>query len=634
MLAEGYPAEISEIYDIEDNTARGRIDYRGVESFAIDTNVTLESRIVWPFDGDALSRRTITIEGTAYAEEGVQLVEISTDGGSSWLLATGTDYWTYSFTPVVDGLQEFRCRVTDNDSNVETTPDAVTVDFDFTLPTTEGTLPASETWSGTIDLTGDVIVPAGMTLTIDPGTTVRIQPLADNIRGGVDTSRIELIVQGDLVAQGSGPGSILMTSGSVTPAKNHWYGIRYTGVSRPLTELRGLSLEWGVRGLSDTDSIGVPDLDGIDIQQMSQEGILTSGSLADNDNWTLRDLRISLVGSYGLRFNTGSAFSSITLEDATIEDVGHEAFSGVVTLGQGVAVTVRDSTFDTSAGQKAVYLYGASDILIERATVHQSNASANAVYIQTVDNLTIDDCEITGGNRSINTYKVLYPTIRRSRITDGTIGVYLKGYGSRQEDALLENNRISDTSGDGVYVDSGATATLHYNDLYNISGYTLNNQTASAIDAADNYWGEDTETEMDAKGCDANIDAIYDWYDNGARGKVTYCGYATDPFGDQPTIFLHEDAGQYQIHWNPKADLEYDLIRGDVANLAIAGDTVDLGAVTCEEQANGSGVITDTSPDPAAQQCWFYLLRDHTTPGTYGNDSAGRTRIPASGDCP
>jgi hypothetical protein len=95
-----------------------------------------------------------------------------------------------------------------------------------------------------------------------------------------------------------------------------------------------------------------------------------------------------------------------------------------------------------------------------------------------------------------------------------------------------------------------------------------------------------------------------------------------------------EDGGNYEIHWNPKGGLTYDLIRGDLANVALAGNTVDLGAVTCEEQANGSGVIIDTSPDPGVEQCWFYLMRDHTTPGTYGNDSEGRQRIPASGDCP
>jgi len=50
--------------------------------------------------------------------------------------------------------------------------------------------------------------------------------------------------------------------------------------------------------------------------------------------------------------------------------------------------------------------------------------------------------------------------------------------------------------------------------------------------------------------------------------------------------------------------------------------------------ADGSGVIPDASPAPVAGQGWFFLLRDHTTPGTYGDASSGEVRVPASGDCP
>ena len=114
---------------------------------------------------------------------------------------------------------------------------------------------------------------------------------------------------------------------------------------------------------------------------------------------------------------------------------------------------------------------------------------------------------------------------------------------------------------------------------------------------------------------------------------MTYCDYATEPFGDQPTIFFH-DIGGHQIHWAPKGGLTYDLIRGDLANLATPATTVDLGPVTCQTPADGTGVIVDTSGTPAMSKTWFYLLRDHITPGKYGQDSAGRERVPASGDCP
>ena len=44
--------------------------------------------------------------------------------------------------------------------------------------TTSGTLTADEVWSGTINISGDVTVPKGVTLTIEPGTEiVRVTPL-------------------------------------------------------------------------------------------------------------------------------------------------------------------------------------------------------------------------------------------------------------------------------------------------------------------------------------------------------------------------------------------------------------------------------------------------------------------------
>ena len=130
MLAEGYPSEISKILDIEDDNSLGRVDYQGVELTVVDTNVTLESRFIWPSDGGNIKNRTTTLEGTAYADAGVQMVQVSTDGGMTWLPAGGGDLWTFPFSPVADGPQTFLCRVTDNDSNVEITTDSITVTFD------------------------------------------------------------------------------------------------------------------------------------------------------------------------------------------------------------------------------------------------------------------------------------------------------------------------------------------------------------------------------------------------------------------------------------------------------------------------------------------------------------------------
>ncbi|MEK7637410.1 MAG: hypothetical protein AAB402_03455 [Patescibacteria group bacterium] len=45
--------------------------------------------------------------------------------------------------------------------------------------TRSGTITKNETWSGTISVTGSITVPKKVTLTIRPGTTVKIKPSRD-----------------------------------------------------------------------------------------------------------------------------------------------------------------------------------------------------------------------------------------------------------------------------------------------------------------------------------------------------------------------------------------------------------------------------------------------------------------------
>ncbi|HEX6851978.1 MAG TPA: hypothetical protein VF139_11295 [Candidatus Polarisedimenticolaceae bacterium] len=80
----------------------------------------------------------------------------------------------------------------------------------------------------------------------------------------------------------------------------------------------------------------------------------------------------------------------------------------------------------------------------------------------------------------------------------------------------------------------------------------------------------------------------------------------------------------------------YDVIRGDVASLAIAGATVDLGVVTCVENDSADALAGDAVA-PAPGEAWFYLHRGSAGalagPGTYGAGSGNRERIPGGGGC-
>ncbi len=86
-----------------------------------------------------------------------------------------------------------------------------------------GHITENTTWSERIVVLGDVTVDSGVVLTVQPSTEVLFMPNQDNEKSGVDTSRCELIVQGELVASGAGADSVVFSS----PVSGGWYGVRF-----------------------------------------------------------------------------------------------------------------------------------------------------------------------------------------------------------------------------------------------------------------------------------------------------------------------------------------------------------------------------------------------------------------------
>lgn len=109
---------------------------------------------------------------------------------------------------------------------------------------------------------------------------------------------------------------------------------------------------------------------------------------------------------------------------------------------------------------------------------------------------------------------------------------------------------------------------------------------------------------------------------------------------DRTSLKVSTSPAGATLRWSPvQGATNYDVVRGDVAHLAIAGGSVQLGTVQCV--INDSTVSnTDTLPDaanPGPGQTFFYLFRDNApgqTAGSYGTDPQGRPRFPSGGDCP
>jgi hypothetical protein len=90
-----------------------------------------------------------------------------------------------------------------------------------------GTLKEDIVWKqnwGVLNLAGDIQVPAGTLLTIEPGVSVRVNPV-DLSTSGVDAGACEIIVDGRLQVLGTKEQPVRLFSGSATPSRTDWAGV-------------------------------------------------------------------------------------------------------------------------------------------------------------------------------------------------------------------------------------------------------------------------------------------------------------------------------------------------------------------------------------------------------------------------
>jgi parallel beta-helix repeat protein len=142
---------------------------------------------------------------------------------------------------------------------------------------------------------GDVVVPAGATLTIQAGTDVQFAS-SDGQAAGVDTQRVELTIKGSATI-GSAPGNLVTLRAQSGTSNNVWYGVLVDAAATDVT-IANTTIQNAHIGLlsaapADTLSISgstfVQDIVGVDVQagyptfdrlsvQGNNTGILVDGS--------------------------------------------------------------------------------------------------------------------------------------------------------------------------------------------------------------------------------------------------------------------------------------------------------------------------------------------------------------------
>ncbi len=204
---------------------------------------------------------------------------------------------------------------------------------------------------------GDLTVPAGVTLTVDPGVTVNFAS-SDIMGSGQNTSLAELRVYGTLSAVGTEGSPVLLRS--TTSSTGAWYGVYFTPAA-PAALLEHVTIQYAYRGVTYT-STASSTWSHVTVRNTSSYGVYaTAGELM------VDGLMITSVGSNAVYI---ASTARAELENAII--YGNPSQTGLLVSSTNATGTILTN----------------STLYNNYRGVYTSTGSAQ---------LTVKNCIITGG---------------------------------------------------------------------------------------------------------------------------------------------------------------------------------------------------------------------------------------------
>ncbi len=465
--------------------------------------------------------------------------------------------------------------------------------------TTSGVISANETWSGTVSLTGDVTVGTNVTLTVLPGTRVRCDARADDRHAGVNASRIELIVNGALKAEGTEEAPITFTSWPVNaadaPQPGDWQGIVLAHGTRS-SSLSWCVVEYATQGI--TVSAAPPSVTHCTVRNHQEYGILvrtslrllhstiersvmgiqcdTQGSvplelsdclLRNNDKaiWNLPwcSTRITATrclfeaNNYGadghLAPPPGSSFVDCTFSNNIVAGI-RSAY------GDPIAVTATNSVFDGN-GSAIVggfdQAFRLVDCLIRNSKgpgIVDDGVSVRIEALRTTitrnggpgirqnhaPKADLVDCILSeNAGAGVQASASVLTALRCSILNNRGPGLYLKQVGAAGiHECLIQYNSVGLQFG-GYSSGTIADGLISTNNISENGTYEIEQvagEGGSTVYANGNYWGPQTTTEL-ARG-ERNLSRIRDARDDGSLGPVVITSWlgSWPPCSGNPAI--------------------------------------------------------------------------------------------------
>ena len=519
-----------------------------------------------------------------------------------------------------------------------------------------GALSSDTTWSLTNSpyiVTGNILVPSGVTLTIEAGVTVKVSSSA--------------VIQnnGTLIAIGTSTDKITFTSNESSPSAGDWKYIFFSNTSTdPIYDGSGNYIEGStlqhvdiLYGGSDTSkgvievtdsslyveniivknsasygvhfskssggSVGVSKIISSEISNNSDTGIYCD-CYQYNKSITVENSRINNNAGYGISTGGGDA-GGTHIFNYKNNIINNNSNSGILANANGTQ-NISGNLIYNNTGY-GVRSRGNGTYTIEKNIIVGNNSvGVHGIYAtHIIDNNVIaynaGGIEVSqGGNYIVSDNQIVF----NNNLGDGS------GFDSQQawspDVSLTRNTFYSNTSTYSTIIsfqpDNGDPSfVLNNNNIYkNISSYEFKNyrnSSTSTVDAENNYWGSTAESEMQTK--------IFDWSDDGSYGIVDYAPFLTSPNTAAPIspasdVIKSVSGTDVVITWsaNQESDTDgYKLYFGNPTGYSYS-NSIDLGNVTTYTIVGGNIsteyaiTVYDTSLDGVddmvdGNESWFSI---------------------------
>jgi hypothetical protein len=442
-----------------------------------------------------------------------------------------------------------------------------------------GTIAANTTWNlagSPYVLTGNVIVQAGATLTIDAGVCVKGQAQ----RG--------LTIDGGLVARGTSANPICFTTAVLPPFPGDWAGISFSntasgahfdvdgnylsgsiiedatieaaGYARPALQLASAPLAPFIHRVTVSFNSSFPN---VPIVYLATDGALFADNVLSNNTY---------FGSGGV-LNVGG--NANVIEHNRVVQNGEPTQSSAQVFVSGRQHVIKDNFVHgvlwgtSTAGNQFVgnvisEIEFTDDFTLD-GTVIQGNLFENA----TLGGETVLQGNLLRGGAGPALEAGVLPSLTQNVITDTTCdssqaAVLLSGTTS------FTNNVVANNECAGV--ENRQAQPLTNNAITGNTGPALVNQTSSALDATGGWWGTSNSSAIAA--------SIIDCFDDVTKGCVTFTPFDGDRLQDISVTPTSLDFGSVAV--GASADLNVTVENTGTESLTVYNairDEIDFSIV-------------------------------------------------------